>query len=118
MIPLLMSVRFFDNGVDLMVWKSKYLSEFAQYGTSLICHVRTQEANVVFSMPVEQILINFVTIVPCKINVEIGRRRPFRIEKSLKVKVKFDRVDIRDPETIRNHAVCATPAADIIEAFF
>ena len=55
---------------------------------------------------------DFITLVPCKIDVDIGRIFPLRVQEALEVEIMADGIHIGDPQTVRNDARGpASPAA-------
>src|SRR5688500_9485014 len=68
------------------------------------------------TIEIKEMLVNLVTVVPRKIQVEVRWRRTLFVQEPLKVKIELDRIDVGNSQTIRHHAVRATAAAYIIMA--
>jgi hypothetical protein len=57
------------------------------------------------AIPLKNIILNIFPLVPGIINIKVRRRSTLRVQEPFKVKVKFDRVNIRYFETIGYYAI-------------
>ena len=93
--------------------KSNGFAQFPKNGPVLKRNVRAQKGHVLSSVSVEQILKHFVPVLPRKIEIEVGRTRPVRVDESLKIQIQFDRIHVGNVQAVGGEGVGARSAANV-----
>ena len=62
---------------------------------------------------VEDVGGNVVSVLPRKVEVEVGRTTPMWVDESLEVEVEVYGIHIRNPKAVGNHGVSAGATADV-----
>jgi hypothetical protein len=55
------------------------------------------------TIPFKDVIYDVIALFPGIINIEVGRRSPFRINESLEVKVQVNRINISDFQAVSNN---------------
>ena len=67
------------------------------------------------TIPFKDVVNHLVAFFPGIVNVEIGWAGTFRIEETLEIQIKLNRINIGDTQTIGHHAVGTAAAAHVVK---
>ena len=104
---------FVEQRIDFGFGEAKYFAEFSDNGIALKGAIGGQKCGTMIFVFVEDVGGNVVSVLPRKVEVEVGRTTPMRVDKSLEVEVEVYRVHIRNPKAVGNHGVSAGATADV-----
>ena len=111
-------VGIVDECFKICFGKPKYLSKFAENGVVLESIVCAEEADMLlcaFVVLAKDVIDHFIAIFPREIKVKIWGIFAVEIDESLKIKIEFDRIYVRDTEAISDDAIGSRASSDMIE---
>ena len=92
--------RIIGQHIDLIFWQPVHLPQLTQDRLSLKGVHRPQECRVAVPIAFKNIFMNIVTVAPRKVDIKVGGRGPFGVEKPFKIEIQLDRIDVGDLQTI------------------
>src|SRR5699024_8299122 len=107
-------VWFMYQNLDILFGQSKHFAEFLNDGTSFESGIGSQKSRPIPSISLEHILGHFIPFVPAEINIKIGWRRPVGIDKTLEIKIQFQRIHIGDIQAKRHDRIGTASPSNVI----
>ena len=73
MRPIHIQFSVIDQIINLIFWQSKNFSKLTNDRLALVGNMCAQQTDILVSVSIENVLVNLITVIPRKIDVEIRR---------------------------------------------
>ena len=103
------------EAVDIGFGQAIDFTQFAQDATRTKGTHCPHQGSMPCLVAMKNILIHFISVLPTKVYIKIGRRLSFGVQKSFEIQIQFDRTNIGNTQAISHNTIGTTAPPHIVE---